>query len=345
MNFPTNDREYWPTENWQKSEPDAGVINVDRLINLESTIKSQYRNMNGIVIVHRGNLVYEKYFNGYGPDDTHHLASVTKSVISGLVGIAIDQGLINSVDEKVITFFPEYSPAMQDFQKKAVSIRHLLTMTAPIASKSTSMCGNEALDRLRRQKNWVNYILNQLGRHGTLGEFQYSTAGSHLLSAILTKTTGMSARAFANQVLFNPIGMREIPDQPMQSFRLEDVFSNHLEGWIKDPQGHNTGGWGLALSPRDMARFGYLFLNQGYWDGKQIISQQWVKESVKSNENEYGYLWWLRKINDLETFSALGSGGNVISCIPEKDLVIAIASKIVMKPKDPWDLLSDLLFS
>ena len=126
---------------------------------LEHMVKSQYKNMNGIVVVRKGYIVFERYYNGYGALDIHNVASVTKSVTSALIGIAIDAGYIKSVDQKVLDFFPEYIPGANDIQKRTITIRHLLTMTAPIASKSTSRRGNEPLDRLRRQRNWVIYIL------------------------------------------------------------------------------------------------------------------------------------------------------------------------------------------
>jgi CubicO group peptidase (beta-lactamase class C family) len=130
--------------------------------------------------------------------------------------------------------------------------------------------------------------------------------------------------------------MREIPDHEMKSFQTEEVFGKNVTGWTKDPLGITTGGWGLTLTPRDMARFGFLYLNRGRWDDRQIISQQWVDGSTALNANRYGYLWWLREEGGLFTYSALGSGGNVICCIPGKDVVVAIASRIVSKPLDRW---------
>jgi CubicO group peptidase (beta-lactamase class C family) len=301
-------------------------------------IHAQHKNITGFIIVRKGYIAFERYYQEYGPQDTHNVASVTKSFISALIGIAFDAGYIDSADQKVLDFFPEYVPAANDFQKRAITIRHLLKMTAPIAWKTTNRMGFEPLDRLRRQRNWVSYILKLLGQGGTLGKFQYCTAGVHLLSAILTRTTGMSAREFANQHLFCPLGIPTIPDHEMQSFQLDDIFGKNVTGWIKDPQGHTIGGWGLTITPRDMARFGYLYLNAGVWEAQQIISKSWIEESTTPNQNDYGYLWWLREEAGIRVFSALGAGGNVICCIPEKDLVVAITSKIIRKPRDRWSL-------
>jgi CubicO group peptidase (beta-lactamase class C family) len=341
MKISTVKRDYWPTEVWRSADPTDAGMDPRKFTDLDHMVKAQHGNVNGIVIVRKGYIVFERYYNGYGALDTHNVASVTKSFTSALIGIAIDAGYIKSIDQKVLDFFPEYVPDTGDIQKRTITLRHLLTMTAPFpfSWKSGNGGGHEPLDRLRRQKDWVKYILDLLGKKGRSGEFQYYTAGTQLLSAIITRTTGMCAREFANERLFRPIGIKEIPDHKMKSFLLDDVFGKNVTGWIYDPQGNTTGGWGLTIAPGDMARFGYLYLNRGIWDGNQIISEKWINESTAMNSNNYGYLWWLREEGGLFLYSALGSGGNIICCIPGKDLVVAIASKIVAKPRDRWPLL------
>ncbi len=338
MKVSTVKRDYWPTQEWRTADPASAGMDPEKLNDLDQMIKSQYRNINGIVVVRKGYIVFEQYYNGYNPPDTHNVASVTKSVTSALIGIAIDAGYIKSVDQKLLSFFPEYVPGPDDIQKRTITIRHLLTMTAPFAWKTTDKIRFEPLDRLRRQRNWVPYILNLLGRNGPLGRFQYCTAGPHLLSAIITRATGKCAREFANERLFQPLGMKEIPDYEMRSFQLDDVFGKNVKGWIHDPNGNTIGGWGLTITLRDMARFGFLYLNRGVWDNTQVITETWIDESTALNSNYYGYLWWLRKEGSTFAYSALGSGGSLISCIPEKDLVVAIASKIISKPLDRWPL-------
>ncbi|MBN1538192.1 MAG: serine hydrolase [Anaerolineales bacterium] len=331
-------RDYWPTEEWRTADPASVGMDPGKLSDLELMVKSQYPNINGIAVVRSGYIVFERYYHDHGPLDTHNVASVTKSFISALIGIAIDARLIKSVDQKVLSFFPEYVLDASDIQKRTITIRHLLTMTAPIAWKKEDTTGYEPLDRLRRQRNWVMFIINILGRNGQTGRFQYSTVGTHLLSAIITHATGLCAREFANERLFRPIGINEIPDHEMKSFLLDDVFGKNVSGWIKDPQGYTTGGWGLTITVRDMARFGFLYLNRGKWEDNQIVSKGWIDESTAMNSNKYGYLWWLRDEGGIFSYSALGAGGNVICCIPGKDLVVAIASKVVMKTRDRWPL-------
>ncbi len=338
MNGSTAKRDYWPTEEWQTAEPESMGMRRNMIPELDKALKSQYSSINGLVVVRRGYIVFERYNNGYSLEDTHNVASVTKSVTSALIGIAIDAGYIKSVDQKVLNFFPEYVPGAGDIQKRALTIRHLLTMTSPFAWK-TGARGKEPLDRLRRQRDWVRHILNLPGRNRQLGKFQYCSGCSHLLSAIITRTTGRCAREFANERLFRFIGINEIPDHEMKSFQKDEVFGKNVTGWVKDPSGNTTGGWGLTITPRDMARFGFLYLNRGLWENTRIVSEAWVDESTALNPNGYGYQWWLRgKDNDF-TYSAAGSGGNHIYCIPGKDLVVAIASRIAGRTRDRWLLL------
>jgi CubicO group peptidase (beta-lactamase class C family) len=334
-------RNYWPTKDWQTSDPTTLGMDAELLSELTSKIKSDYSNINGIVVVRTGSIAYEQYYNGYGPKDLQHVASVTKSILSALIGIAIDTGYIKHVDQKVLDFFPDYVPddAASHPQKQEITIRHLLTMTAPYAFEDW----HEPLEQMCKSSDWVKFALDSLGHQGKIGNFKYSTAGAHLLSAIITRCTGKSAREFANERLFSPIGMTEIPDFEMKSFGFDDLFGVHVKGWVKDPNQISTGGWGLTLNPRDMARFGYLYLNRGLWDNQQIISETWIDESTAMNANSYGYLWWLREEDGVLAYSALGDGGHVICCLLEQDLVVAITSEFIMQPSDRWTLIKECI--
>ena len=303
---------------------------------LDCKIKEDYKNINGMLVVQRGNVIFEKYYNGHGPDDTFHVASVTKTIISALIGICVDKGYIKNVDQKVIEFFPEYNLKVSE-----VTVGHLLTMTAPYPYVDWQ----EPLEELCTQQDWVQYTLNRIGNGGQIGAFKYSSAGAHLLSAIITSVTRKSAREFANDHLFQPIGMREIPNYNMKAFGFDDLFGKDVKGWVHDPNGISTGGWGLTLTARDMAKFGRLYLNEGVYEGKQILSKSWVQESIAMNSNRYGYLWWLREEDGIFSYCAMGDGGNVVCCIPERELVVAIASEIVPEVKDRWKLIYSLLYT
>ncbi|EDX69874.1 MULTISPECIES: serine hydrolase [Bacillus] len=297
---------------------------------LDQIIKEEYKNMNGMLVVQKGNIIFEKYYNDYGPNDTFHVASVTKTIISALIGICIDKGYIKSVDQRVIEFFPEYN-----CNSPEITVRHLLTMTAPYPFVDWQ----EPLEELCTQQDWIQYTLDRIGKGGNIGAFKYSSAGAHVLSAIITSVTGKSAREFANEQLFQPLGMREIPNYNMKAFGIDDLFGKDVKGWVHDPNGISTGGWGLTLTVKDMAKFGQMYLNEGIHNGKQILSKSWIKESTTMNQNQYGYVWWLREEDGIFSYCAMGDGGNMICCIPEKELVVVIASEIIPNAGDRWELI------
>lgn len=312
--------------------------------NLFKQISKDYPTLNSLLIVKNDRVLYENYFNGYKPSEPQHLASVTKSVLSLLVGIAIDQGLIHSVEDKVLDYFPEHS-AQATMIQKSIRIKQLLTMTAPFAFSMKSMEGRpfEPLDRLRRQKDWVKYIISLMGKGDLTSRFQYSTPSTHLLSAIITKTSGLSTRAFANQNLLCPIEINEIKPIQMTSFKLEELFGEKLRGWVSDPQGINTGGWGISLTPRDMVKVGQLIMHNGVHNGKRIISKEWINSATKEQVEGYGYLWWLKEIQGFSVIAALGYGGNIIACIPALDMIIVTTGQMTRKAIDPWKLLDSLI--
>lgn len=326
---------YWPTEEWHTRSPEAAGLDPAQI---SQTITAGYKALNGIVIVKQGFIVFERYYNGHTASSPNHVASVTKSVLSTLIGIAESLGLLPDLNQPVLDFFPDYPAFAKDLKKRSVTIRHLLTMTAPFPwnINKSGTASTEPLDRMRRQSDWAQYCLKHLGLKGQHGAFHYSNASAHLLSTILTRITGQSTLAFANEHLFGPIGMRVIPEHKMPSFSKEAVFGSEVKGWVSDPAGINTGGWGLTLTPRDMARLGLLYLRQGHWTGKQVVPEAWVADSLTPHAPNYGYLWWLRK----GVFAALGSGGNAMYCLPEKELVIAVTGR---GSWDPWELVQRVL--
>lgn len=332
---------------WQTADPTSLGMDAEKLSALEPVIKDGYSNISGIVVVRRGAIAYERYYNGFGPEDARHVTSVTKSILSALIGIAIDAGYIRSADQKVLDFFPEYAFQDENENRQRITIRHLLTMTAPYPFADWQ----EPFEKLCSSPDWVKFALDMLGQGGSIGTFKYSSAGAHLLSAILTRSTGKSARAFANERLFKPVGMKEIPDDAMKGFGFDDLFGKNVKGWVKDPGNHSTGGWGLTLTPRDMARFGLLYLNRGVWGNDRIISEAWIEESTTPHTTalidtaavQYGYLWWLYREGGVSAAVASGDGGNMICCIPEKDLVVAIASEFIPNARDRQALVREYI--
>ena len=327
------------------------TIDKEKIEQLDSLIKSKYDNINGLIIASNSNtssdnVIFEKYYNDFTENDRFHIASVTKSILSALIGIVIDRNYIKSIDEKVIDFFPEYAlsnHAHKNNVTSEVTIRNLLTMTAPYSFEDFK----EPLDKLTMSSDWVKYALDSLGLNGKIGDFKYSTSGAHILSAILTRTTHKSAREFANEYLFKPAGMNIIPYNKIEEYNFDTLFGSKLKGWVHDHAGNSSGGWGLTLTVKDMAQFGLLYLNNGILNNKQIISKEWINKSITIHDGKndlfnmkYGYMWWLQN-DGVFSFSAIGDGGNIICCIPEKQLVIAIASTILPNMYDRWQLIKD----
>ena len=338
---------YYPTMEWESRKPEEVGLNRARLSELHSAIAEKYSNIGGIVVVRNGYIGFEKYYNGYGENSRRHITSVTKSVVSALVGIAIDAGSIKSVDQKALDFFPEYKSTYNGKLQSEISIFHLLTMTAPYLFEDW----NEPLERICEQEHWEKYIWDMFDQDSSPGTFKYSTAGVQLLSSIITRATGMSAREYANERLFRRIGIAEIPDHKMEAFDFENLFGEKLRGWAKDPQNNSTGGFGLTLTAREMARFGLVYLNHGAWGDEQVVSGSWIEAStsphskvvINGSTKAYGYLWWLCEDNGTKAYLALGDGGNAVCCIPNANMVVAILSDFIPAPEDRWSLIQQLI--
>ncbi|WP_155591589.1 serine hydrolase domain-containing protein [Lysinibacillus cavernae] len=303
--------------------------------NFEELIKQEYSNIAGIVIRKDESLIYEKYFDGYTKDDVLHIASVTKSIISVLIGIAIDKGHIKNMEQKVLEFFPEYTIRRGEKTIQNVTIKNLMTMTAPYKYKS------EPYTKIYTSDDWVKATLDLLGGKGDFGKFNYTTVGTHILAGVLTNATGQSVIDFATESLFKPLDINAPKNVSIRNKEEHFAFlkDKYVTGWIVDPKGVNTGGWGLTLTPRDMAKIGQLYLNGGVWNSNQILSPKWIEDSTKEKsrwgELSYGYLWWI--VDDC--YAALGDGGNVIFINPNKEMVITIASRFMPRAKDRIELI------
>ncbi len=251
-------------------------MHAESLSNLDREIKARYRSINAFLVVRRGYLVFERYYGGFGQDDAHLVASVTKSFISALIGIAIDQGFIEGVHQRVLGFFPEFTPGAHDHLKRQMTIKHLLTMTAGFQWRTGVRAHELLLDRMRRSKDWVAFILDLPVRERSFGAFQYNSAASHLLSAIITRSTGRCAQEFATEHLFKPIGIDQPATNMQYTYSQEDVFRNTAGGWPKDPQGNSIGGMGTGSQA------------QGYGSVWIPVSQRWTVGWRTDHLNEVG---------------------------------------------------------
>lgn len=316
-------------------------MHQEKVKELEKKINKEYSNIAGMVVLKDGKTLYENYFNGCNAASTIHVYSVTKSIISILIGIAIDKGHIQNINQKVLDFFPEYIVKRGEKTIQGVTLKNLLTMTAPYKYKLAPY------KKYFTSDDWVKFTLDLLGGRGQIGKFRYAPLiGPDILSGILIKATGQSVLDFATEYLFSPLGMNAPSNAIFHSKEEQIAFNKaiNINGWVVDPTGLNTGGWGLTLSPGDMVKIGQLYLNGGIWNGNQIVSKKWIDESTKEHSRweklklSYGYLWWI--IDDKEhTYAAMGDGGNVIYVNTKKKIVVAVTSLFVPKVKDRIELI------
>lgn len=313
----------------------------EKIMELEEKIKKDYSNIAGIVVQKDGQNVYEKYFNDCTADSRIHVYSVTKSILSILIGIAIDKGYMKSINQKVLDFFPEYKVKKGEKTIQNVTLKDMLTMTAPYKYFFAPY------KKYFTSKDWVNFSLDLLGGRGKIGTFRYAPLiGMDILSGILVKATKQSVFDFATENLFEPLEILVKENIVFHSKEEQMAFNKatDISGWVADPKGVNTGGWGLTLSPVDMAKIGQLYLDGGMWNGQQIVSKSWIDESTKEQSRwekrklSYGYLWWLGEEGE-KGFAAMGDGGNIIYVNPEKKMVVSIASVFKPNAKDRIGLI------
>jgi len=293
------------------STPEQEGLDSQILTKADDAIQKTMPSVLSFMVVRHGRIVYEKYYRGNNQDSPVVVYSVTKSVISALTGIAIREGYLANIAQKLTDIFPQYFNGNSDPRKREITLKHLLTMTAGL-----EVADDEAW---MKSTDGCKYVIDRPLVHNPGQKFDYNNGLTNLMSVILTKTTGMTTREFADKHLFGPLGI-----------------TNYT--WARGPQGYYIGGWGLRLTPRDMAKFGYLYLREGMYNGQQIVPRQWVQESVSLHSypektDGYGYAWWLDNIEDrihnkkYQAFLALGYGGQFIWVVPELDIVNVITVK------------------
>jgi CubicO group peptidase (beta-lactamase class C family) len=257
-----------------------------------------------LLVSQRGELVVERYLHGGRPATLANLKSASKSVISALVGIAIERGLLPGVQAPIAPFFP----TLLDPQKRQITIEDLLTMRSGLASTSNRNYGAWV-----QSPNWVRYILSRplLGPPGE--QMNYSTGNTHLLSAILTQVSGGDTWKFAQDALARPLGIT-------------------LAKWPQDPQGIYFGGNEMLLTPRQMVAFGELYLHHGLANGRQVVPAAWVDASCvprtrsPRNDRPYGYGWWIEDLAGHRACYAWGFGGQYIFVVPDLEMVVVTTS-------------------
>nr|WP_312649870.1 serine hydrolase [Aminipila sp.] len=316
---------------------------MDKVIEIEKVFKEKCKNTGAVIVQKNGVRVYEYYQNECTEHSPFHVFSVTKSILSILLGIAIDKGYIKSIDQPILDFFPDYTIKKREKTIQQIKLRDMMTMTAPFKFKSAPYT------KYFTSEDWVKSSLDLLGGKGTIGEFRYAPLiGPDIFSGVLAKTTGISVLNFANKYLFRPLEIEVQRDVVFHSKEEQLAFykSRTVRGWVAGPTGVHTGGWGLMLTPDDMIKLGQLYLNEGQWNGQQIVSKEWIRESTEEKsrwgELKYGLLWWIIDKED-HSFAALGDGGNVIYVNPKQKTVIIIASYFKPRVEDRMKLIKEYI--
>jgi CubicO group peptidase (beta-lactamase class C family) len=312
---------YWPTAGWRSAPPEAHGLDGPRLQRLIRLIAEgeRFPDLHSLLIVRDGYLVVEEYFAGQEADDLHTLQSVTKSFTSAAVGIAIEQGAIAGVEEPVLAFFPDREGiAHVDDRKRAMTLEDLLTMRSGTDYHERGP-GSPHFQLNALPRDWTGFYLDRpmVADPGTT--YQYDSGGVILMSAILEARTGQHADAFLAAHLFAPLG-------------IERDF------WFRNEEGHPHTGGGLWLRPRDMAKFGLLYLQEGRWEDRQVVPAAWVAtstrrhvtfEGVRRDTIGYGYLWWVMKPDPegdgkTEIYAACGFRAQYIFVVPEHGMVVVV---------------------
>jgi len=317
----SSDDIYYPSDTWRTSTPESQGMDSKTLLKMFETIQTDQVPIHSVLILRHGYLVCEAYFQPFDKNTLHNLFSTTKSFTSTLIGIAIEEGKIKGVHESIVDIFPDVKMPENNLGSKEMTIEDLLTMTAGHESDST--------DAVLGSTNWPQTFFNLPFSTKPGERFLYDSGASHLLASILKKATGENEETYARKHLFEPLGI--------------DTYA-----WEKSTEGINTGGWGLRLTPTDMAKFGYLILNKGIWKGKQIVPAQWIEAATQKHSeywpggvrgDDYGYQFWM---NSFGGFRADGFAGQYICILPKHDLIAVFTSGInYSEPNRPLNLMRD----
>lgn len=298
----------WPTQGWRRSSPEAQGMDSNVLAEAFDEIRRRQIPIHSLTIVRNGYLVLDAYFWPFQDNLLHDMASVTKSVTSTLVGVAIGQHEVDGVTQPVTEVLGAPTTANLDSRKKRLTVEHLLTMTSGLDCHQQQ--GEITLTQMRGSPDWIRFMLDLPMVAEPGGVYEYCSGGMHLLSGIITKATGVSALDFARRTLFAPLGIG-------------------ASAWPSDAQGISHGWGDLHLQPRDMAKIGYLWLRGGQWENRQLVPADWMRAAVQVHSHPgsspapgYGYGLWIYPDRSPPIFEGLGRGGQRISVVPAKNLVV-----------------------
>lgn len=301
----------FPAKQWIEVSPQEAGVNNPIISDFHKELERRGKGVYASLIIKKGFIIYENYWNGFDRDTPGNVYSVTKSFLSTLIGIAIDQKYLN-IGDPVADHYEEFCAGPAEWYKESITIENLLTMSSGIFCPTNAGFNH----RMSISQDELNMLLRLPVDRGKIGKFSYNDANYHLLSRILSQATGMRPMEFAQKALFNELNINGVKN------------GESYPQWEADAQNINYGGFGLWLCARDMAKLGYLFMNDGCWGEKRLLSKEWVSQSISpqirttQKDIYYGYGWWNREINGIPVFYALGSGGQSILCVPSLDLLI-----------------------
>jgi CubicO group peptidase (beta-lactamase class C family) len=316
-------------DDWQSTDPQSIGLDAIRLQAMADAIeRNEFHVVNGVLVARAGKLSFERYFNGFDASTLMNTRSTTKTVTGMLIGIAIDRGFLTGVDVPVMNFFPDKQPLQNpDPRKDAITIEDFLTMSSLLECDDSNSFSRGNEERMYLVEDWAKFTLDlpikgfpgwtirpEAAKYGR--SFSYCTAGVTMLGTVLERATGMPVPEFADRFLFNPLGIGPV-------------------AWQFTPLGTAMTGGGLQLTARDLLKLGRLYLHGGRWNGSQIVSERWVRDSTRphaevDDSTDYGYLWWLKDFvagdRAFASYSMLGNGGNKVCVFPDLQLVAVIAS-------------------
>jgi CubicO group peptidase (beta-lactamase class C family) len=296
--------EEFPTARWKTASPESQGLDSAVLAEALDYVRAKGMPVHSFLIVRNGVMVLDAYFYPYQGREVHDVASVTKSVTSAAVGVAIAKGYFKDVDQKVFSVLQPGSSG-SDPRKESMTIRHLLTMTSGLDCDTEG--GEKALAAMRGSGDWAKFALALPLRTDPGSQYAYCSCNNHLLSSLVTAATGESLLQFATKNLFHVMGITNVI-------------------WPSDPHGRSHGWGDLHLHPHDMAKFGLLYLHQGKWGEAQIVPAGWVRDSSRASVTVqpgvgYGYSWWINTARP-PIFEAVGRGGQRISVLPKENIVL-----------------------
>ncbi|MFC2080950.1 serine hydrolase domain-containing protein [Bacteroidota bacterium] len=332
------DGAYWPTDGWKSCSPEEVGMDPDLLRKMNEDVvlqKELHIDAHSVLVIRKGYIVAEQYYSEkYQVDSLHWIYSCTKSITSAAFGIALEKGFIPPLETSLLDFFPGYEPENPD-GKDQISLWNALTMSDGIEWNELLYPYSDDRNTFRQWRNDngnIQFILDRPLKDSPGNSFNYNSGISQLLSTVIQKQTSMRLDSFVSKELFSPLGINEFI-------------------WQLNPDGAAMGYSGLKLRPRDLAKFGLLYLKNGQWNSTQVIPESWIRESTSKQILRgdipgfyYGYHWWVHQDG---LYAAVGYGGQLMMIIPEYELIVLFTNSHntsdSFQNNTPWRILETFI--